>query len=205
MNQEDVLRRIEGLQTIKTITYKLNIKRQSAINLISRLKKQGYVTTRGGGKKIRLYKITMRKQRNRDIGMFDILNKYNPNFQLRDWYDHQVHGNYTIEDAIVDAIQTGSFRAILATLRLFNHITDWSRLYRLAKERGIWQKVGALYDVAKIYYKVRRVPAKYGPLPFKKTYLIRDYETAEDIYLPIEKKWKVTIPFRRGDIIKGAS
>src|SRR3989338_1651853 len=135
MEQEGMLKKIEGLQTVETIMEKLKIKRQSAINIVSRLRKQGYATTRGGGKKIRLYRITQTKQRKREIGMFDILNRYNQNFQLREWYDHQVHGKYTAEDAIVDAIQTGSFRAILATLRLFNHVTDWPRLYRLAREK----------------------------------------------------------------------
>jgi hypothetical protein len=204
MEQEILLKKLEGLQTVETAMETLNMTRQSTINLLSRLKKQGHVTVRGGGKQPRLYKITQTKQRKRDPGMFDILNKYNPNFQLREWYDHQVHGKYTVEDVIADAIKTGSFRAILATLGLFNHIKDWPRLYRLAKEKGCWQKVGALYDVSKIHYRARSMPLRYGPLPARKTHLIRDYETAQEIYFPIEKKWKVAIPFKRGDITKRA-
>ena len=195
-----MLKKIEGLQTVETITEKLKIKRQSAINLVSRLRKQGYATTRGGGKKIRLYRITQTKQRKREIGMFDILNRYNQNFQLREWYDHQVHGKYTVEDAIVDAIQTGSFRAILATLRLFNHVTDWPRLYRLAREKRIWQKVGALYDTSRLYFKARKMPKKYNnpnSKNWKQLTQLKDRNNFPDI----QKKWHVYMPFNEKDIL----
>src|SRR3989338_7770455 len=146
MVDEEALRKLEGLQTAETAAKALGIGRQSAINLLSRLKKEGYVTTSGGGKIKRLYKVSMKKQRQRDPGMFDIINKYSP-MKLAEWYDHQVHGRYGPEEALVDALQTQSFRAILASMRLFNHITDWPKLYRLANERGVWAKLRALYDV----------------------------------------------------------
>ena len=196
----EILWKLEGLQTVDTAMQILKMKKQSAINLLSKLKKLGYLTARGGGKKIRLYKITQRKQRKRDMGMFDILNKYNANFKLNEWYDHQVHGPYTVEDAIVDAVQTGSFRANLATLRLFNHITDWQRLYRLAKEKGNWQKVGALYDTSKVYYKVRRMPKKYyhaDSKAWKQLTQLKDRNNFPDI----QKKWRVYLPFNNKDIL----
>ncbi|MBI2136528.1 hypothetical protein HYU06_05645 [Candidatus Woesearchaeota archaeon] len=199
------LSKIEGLQTLETAAKALNIKPQSALNLLSKLKKEGYVTVTGGGKKIRLYKITMRKQLPRQQGMFDILNKYNPNFKLNPWYDHQVHGIYTVEDALIDAIQTGSFRAILASLRLFQHIKNWPKLYKLAKEKDCWQKVGALYDVAKIYFRVRRMSKKYINMVNaikQKQYLIKDYLTKEEVFKQISHKWKAEIPFRKGDLDK---
>src|SRR3989338_1001322 len=132
MNQEETLKAIEGLQTIETVADALNLKKQSALNLISRLKRQGYVTVSGGRQQKRLYKITARKQRKRDLGMFDIINKYST-MKLAPWYDHQVHGHYGPEEALIDAIQTQSFRVILASMKLFNHITDWPKLYKLAK------------------------------------------------------------------------
>ena len=161
MNQDELLWKLEGMHTVETVMEKLDIKRQSTINLLSKLKKQGFVTVRGGGKKIRLYKISQTKQRKRSKGMFDILNKYNPNFQLNEWYDHQVHGMYGPEEALIDAVETKSFRAILASLRLFNHITDWPKLYKLANEKQNWQKIGALYDVARLNFKARKMPKKY--------------------------------------------
>ncbi|HLC67078.1 MAG TPA: hypothetical protein VJK52_05560, partial [Candidatus Nanoarchaeia archaeon] len=121
MNQDEILRKLEGLHTVETVMKTLNITRQSALNLLSRLKKQQHVTTSGGGKQVRFYKIMMRKQLPRVPGMFDIINKYSPHMKLAPWYDHQVHGPYGPEEALIDAIQTKSFRVILASLRLFNH------------------------------------------------------------------------------------
>lgn len=199
MSSEGVLRKLEGLHTVKTAAEALGLGKQSTINLLSKLKKEGYVTASGGGKQPRFYRVTMRKQRPRDAGMFDIINKYSP-MKLADWYDHQVHGHYGPEEALVDAVQTGSFRVILASMRLFNHITDWPRLYMMAREKGVWQKVGALHDAARTIVRVKRMPKSYHPLPSKRVSLIRDYKTKEPRFMPIEEKWNVAIPFREGDL-----
>jgi len=202
MNQNELLQKLEGLQTIETAAEALNIKKQSALNLISKLKKEGYVTTTGGRNQKRLYKITTRKQRKRDYGMFDIINKYSP-MKLAPWYDHQVHGIYTEEDALIDAIQTQSFRAILASMRLFNHINDWPKLYKLAKEKNCWQQIGALYDISKMYFRVKKMPLRYQHKKFiKKQFLIKRYNTTEKIYYPIKNKWNIEIPFQIGDMQK---
>jgi hypothetical protein len=201
LQNEETLRKLEGLQTLDLIMQKLDIKRQTAKNLVTKWKKQQHLTVWKKGSP-RIYKITMRKQRPRKEGMFDILNKYSP-MKLAPWYDHQVHGKYTVENAIVDAIQTESFRAILATLRLFNHVTDWPRLYGLAKKHDCWQKVGALYDVARLHFRVRRMSEIYQHPKFrKKINLIKDYDRKEERYIPIETKWKVAVSFRKGDIWK---
>ncbi|MEK6949182.1 MAG: helix-turn-helix domain-containing protein [Nanoarchaeota archaeon] len=205
MDQEEALKAIEGLQTIETVAEALKIKKQSALNLLSKLKREGYVTTSGGRQQKRLYKITVRKQRKRDLGMFDIINKYSP-MKLAQWYDHQVHGHYGPEEALIDAIQTQSFRAILASMRLFNHITDWPKLYRIARERNCWQKVGALYDISKMYFRAKKMPLRYQKQKFiTKQFLIKMYNTTEKMYTPIKNKWNVEIPFKIGDIGKVTS
>lgn len=197
-----VLWKIEGLQTVETAAEALDMTRQSALNLLSKLKKEGYVTTSGGGRQKRLYKITIIKQRERRRGMFDIINKYSP-MKLAPWFDHQAHGKYGPEEALIDALETQSFRAILASMRLFNHIRDWPRLYKLAAKKGCWQKVGALYDAARLYFRVRKMPERYTRSKFKKKiYLIKTYPTKEEKFFPIEDKWKVSIPFRQGDMNK---
>lgn len=202
MEQNDILLKLEGLHTVETVAESLNIKNQSALNLISKLKKQGYVTTSGGHKQKRLYKITAKKQRKRDKGMFDIINRYSP-MKLSPWYDHQVHGTYGPEEALIDALQTQSFRVILASMKLFNHIADWPKLYKLAKEKKCWQKVGALYDISKMYFRVKKMPSRYQHQKFiKKQFLIKRYNTTEKIYYPIKSKWNVEIPFQIGDIKK---
>jgi len=52
MKQEDILRKLEGLQTLETAQEALGYKRQSTLNLLSKLKKKGYLTTRGGKKNV---------------------------------------------------------------------------------------------------------------------------------------------------------
>ncbi|MAG15566.1 hypothetical protein CMO88_00740 [Candidatus Woesearchaeota archaeon] len=197
MKSDNSLRKLEGLHTAETATERLGISRQSALNMLSKLKKEGYVTVSGGGRRKRLYKITMRKQRPREKGMFDIINKYSP-MKIAEWYDHQVHGTYGPEEALVDALQTNSFRVILASMRLFSHITDWSKLYRLAKEKDCWQKVGALYDVARLSFKIKRMPRRYyhnGHGRWRKLSQLKKKNFPQ-----ISEKWHVYIPFNQKDL-----
>jgi hypothetical protein len=202
MIKDELLLKLEGLHTVETAAKALGIKKSSALNLLSKLKKEGCVTVSGGGKKKRLYKITARKQLPREPGMFDIINKYSP-MKLNPWYDHQVHGIYGPEEALIDAIQTRSFRVILASLRLFNHIKDWAKLYKLAKEKGCWQKVGALYELARMHFKIKRMPKRYDKKAAgRRYYLIGDYPTKETKYINISRKWNVELPFKEGDLRK---
>lgn len=198
MPDEELLKTLEGLHTVETVAEALNIKRQSALNLLSRLKKEGYVTVSGGGKQKRLYKITTIIQRKRSPGMFDVLNKYSP-MKLMPWFDHQVHGLYGPEEALIDALETKNFRAILASLRLFNHITDWPKLYRLAKQAGSWQKIGALYDVAKKFFRVKKMPQKYAEVETGKFWVTLT-QIKKKNFLPLSSKWKVYIPFNQKDL-----
>ncbi|MFA4886654.1 MAG: helix-turn-helix domain-containing protein [Candidatus Nanoarchaeia archaeon] len=204
MERELTLKKIEGLQTIETAARSLNMSKQTTLNLLSKLKKEGYVTTTGGGRQKRIYKISLKKQRSRDPGMFDILNKYSPKMKLAPWFDHQVHGKYGPEEALIDAIKTKSFRVILVSLRLFSHIRDWKKVYRLAKENDCWQQVGALYEVARKYFRVKSMIERYIPKKKfkKKIFLLERYKTKEKDFYSIEKKWNVTIPFRKGDLLK---
>ncbi|MBS3133200.1 hypothetical protein J4470_03680 [Candidatus Woesearchaeota archaeon] len=205
MERFELLRKLEGMHTAETAAEALSLGRQSALNLLSKLKKEGYVKTKGGGKQKRLYRVSAKKQRTRNRGMFDVINKYSP-MKLAPWYDHQVHGNYGPEEALIDALETQSFRVILASMKLFNHITDWPKLYRLSREKGCWQKVGALYDVARLYFKVRKMPARYRQHKFlREKFLIKKYPTEEPVFYAIEKMWNVSIPFKEGDIRKAAS
>ncbi|MFH1510543.1 MAG: hypothetical protein ABIF10_02540 [Candidatus Woesearchaeota archaeon] len=203
----ETLKRIEGLQTADTVAEKLDMTRQSAINLVSKLKKEGYATT-SGGPRVHIYRITLTKQLPRSPGMFDIINRYSPHMKLNPWYDHQVHGKYGPEEALIDAIQTKSFRAILASLRLYQHITDWKLIYKLAKEKDSWQQVGALYDLAKMHFRVRRIPKKYENLSGKQgKEILKQYKWIKLTMLgdrgnfpTIQEKWCVYIPFNKNDL-----
>lgn len=196
-DKNELLLKLEGLHTIETVAKALNIKKQSALNLISKLKKHGYVTTSGGRHQKRLYKVSAKKQRKRSKGMFDLINKYSP-MKLAAWYDHQVHGKYTVENALIDAIQTQSFRAILASMRLFNHISNWPKLYKLAKEKNCWQKVGALYDIARLFFKVRRMPEKYASNKLEAWQQLTQLKKKN--FPNIAIKWRTYIPFNENDV-----
>lgn len=198
MTDLKLLKKLEGLQTIETIAETLNIKRTSALNLVSNLKKENYLTKTGGGKQKRIYKITTKKQRTREKGMFDIINKYSP-MKINPWYDHQVHGEYTVENTIIDAIKTESFRTILASLKLYNHITNWPKLYYLAKQNNIWQKVGALHEVAKTQFRVRKMPKKYlgkKIINWKQITTLKNRNNFPQIQIT----WRTTIPFNKKDL-----
>lgn len=196
---EKILLKLEGLHTVETVAEALGIKKQSALNLLTKLKREGYVIVQGAGRIKRFYKISPLKQHPRYPGMFDIINKYSP-MKIQPWYDHQVHGPYGPEEALIDALQTKSFRLILASLCLFNHITDWPRLYHLAKEKNCWQKVGALYAVARLFFRVKKMPAlyqKYKPVKWLAITQLQKINFPE-----IAQRWKVYIPFNQNDLRK---
>ena len=198
MNLHDVLWKLEGLHTVETVMDELHLKKQSALNLLSRLTKEGHVTISGGGRKKRVYNITLTKQRLRVHGMWDVLNAYNPSFKLRPWYDHQVHGVYSVEEALVDAVHMKSFRISLAALRLFQHVKNWKKLHDLAMAAGCMQQIGALYNVARIFLKVRTMPKKYKTHTYQQWQLLSHLKKKN--FSPISTYWRVYIPFNENDI-----
>lgn len=196
--KEEILHKLKGLRTIEEIAAILRISKESALNTASRLKKEGYLTTTGGGKQKRIYKITTTRQLKKESGMFDIINKYSK-LKVVPFYEHQVHGRYGVEDALLDAIATKDFRLILAAMRLFGHIKNWSKLYKLANEKGTWQIVGGLYSIARLFFRVRKMPEKYKNKAFKKWLKITALKNRNN-FPQIQSKWKVYIPFNENDM-----
>lgn len=192
--------KMAGRHTLESAAALLGVKPASARNVLTRLKRAGYLRAHGP-KGFRRYDITPYKQLPRSPGIYDVLNKYNPDFQLVEWPDHQVHSKYEVEDAIVDAVKSGDFRKTLATLRLFNHVTDWKRLFRIASNADVWQKVGALYDAARVYMRVRKMPLRYRHKKFSsKAYLFSGRDTKEDKLKPVAARWNVEIPLTDADV-----
>jgi len=196
INEKQLLR-ISGLQTAESVAEKLKITRQSALNLVSRLKKAGHVVSSGGGKQKRIYTITTTKHRIKQEGLFDMINKYSP-MKVVPLYDHQVHGRYTPEDALVDALETKNFRVILASMRLFGHINNWSKLYAVARKKDCWKKLCALYSVAKQFVRVRKMPKKYELNAGNGWVQITQLKTKN--FPEISEKYKVYIPFNKQDM-----
>ena len=197
----ETLKLLRGKHTIDSVAEEMGITKDSAANLISKLKKEGYVKTDGGGRQKRIYTISTRKEVE-GKGMFDIINKYSK-IKIIPAFKHVAYGKYTVENAIVDAIKTKDFRTIQASLYLFNHVKNWKRLHELAKKNDLEQEVGALYDLARIHIKTRKMPEnirKSMKKIDKKKTLIRGLRTDDKNIKKINKEWNVELPFSKKDL-----
>ncbi len=149
----------EGKYTAERFAGERGISRQSAINLLSKLKRKGLVETSGGGRQKRIYTVHKLPKRKTN-GFYDVVNKYSPE-KLQPRFEHYVSGKYTIERAIVDGIRIGDSRTMEATAFLFRHVNNWKMLFGLAKKYGLKNHVIALYKKARESIKTRRMPQRY--------------------------------------------
>jgi predicted transcriptional regulator len=149
---------MKGIYTLEKIQKERDISKQAAINLISRLRKKGFVKTSGGGKQIRLYKISD-KPLQEDNGMYSIINKYTP-IKLAPSIMHIVYGKkYTVEQTIVDCLKKNDSRHSLAAVFLLNNIRDWKKLNKLIIEHKLESKFNILYNLARENVRVKKMPA----------------------------------------------
>lgn len=149
----------EGKYTIETFVKKTGLARQTALNLLSRLKKKCLVTVSGGGSQKRIYTISRRPQLP-DNGFYAVVNRYSPE-KLVPAFKHRVVGRYTIERAVIDGILIGDERTLAATMHLFRHVKDWKGLFDLAKRRGVVDDVKSLYERARNSVRCGRMPLRY--------------------------------------------
>lgn len=153
---------ITGTHTIESVAKELGIKKTSAINVISKLKKEGKVSVSGGGRQKRIYKISATPQIKTN-GFYDLVNKYSKE-KLVPSFKHVVHGKYTVEQAIIDGIKIGDARTMEATTYLFKRITNWKRLFNLAKKNKIEAQLYDLYSKARKTIKCRTMPRRYSKM-----------------------------------------
>ncbi|MFH1972782.1 MAG: hypothetical protein ABIJ18_04875 [archaeon] len=201
MKTRELLIKLEGLQTIKSVMALLSIDKQKAIYYIYRLRKKGYVKTSKFSDNTRVYNISY-SNRFKGINYYDILNKYSPVKLVKKTYI--TYGvSPTLEETLIFAIKTKSLRTILASLALFKHIEDWSQLYQLAKKNHIEREVGALYDLARKIMRTRRMTKRFRnnalPKEDNKCYYIIDGLKSKN-FKEIENTWKVYIPFNKQDL-----
>ena len=62
----EIAKKLQGLQTVSTISKKLNVKRSTAIDYAWKLRKKNYLTTEYARNKVRWYSITPLKFRKRE-------------------------------------------------------------------------------------------------------------------------------------------
>jgi hypothetical protein len=148
-----------GKYTVETFAKQAGITKQSALNKLSKLKREGYVTVSGGGAQKRIYTLHKTRQEEQN-GFYTLINKYAPE-KLVPKFKHAVVGKYSVEHAIIDGLKIGDVRTLQATQHLFRHVTNWKRLFDLAKKQGVANDVLELYKKARQNTKVKRMPKRY--------------------------------------------
>lgn len=150
----------EGKYTVETFAREMGLTRQSALNLLSRLKREGFVSVSGGGRQKRLYTVRRARQQKTN-GFYDVVNRYSPE-KLVPRFIHRVVGRYTVEHAIIDGIRIGDVRTLEATMHLFRHLTDWKLLFDLARKRHLTTEVHHLYVKARKKTRCKAMPRRYS-------------------------------------------
>ena len=203
METKTLLKKLEGIQTLKSIMSILKIGREKAIYYIHRLRKQGYVKTKKLSDNTRVYNISFENKLG-GISYYDIINQNSP-VKISTPKIYKIYGKSAlIEEALIYAIKTKSLRTILAALALFKKIEDWTTLYRLAKKNHIERQVGALYDLSRrVMRKVQRMPKRFknNALPKEEypfEYVIKGLKSKD--FKDIEKIWKIYLPFNKEDL-----
>ena len=202
MKNKEILKKLGGIQTVKTVMDALGVSREKAIYYIYRLRKRGYVKTKRLNNNKRVYNISF-ENRLRGTSYYEIINKLSP-IKISTSKTYRIYGKEpTLEETLVYAIKARSLRTILAALVLFKRIDNWVNLYQLAKKNHIERQVGALYDVARKIMLTRRMTDRFrnNALP-KKDYRWRDVIPGlkSDDFGNIEKTWKIYIPFNKKDL-----
>jgi len=202
MNLKETLSKLQGIQTIESIMDLLHADRQKAIYYIHRLRKQGYVKTRRLSSKKRVYNISLENKLG-GKSYYDLINENSP-IKVAALNIHLIYGKeISAEETLVYVLKTGSLRVILAGIFLFKKITDWKKLYALAKENKLLRQVGALYDLARLLIKVSKMPLRFRnnslPQPQQKYLEIIPQLRSRD-FREIEKVWKVHLPFNKADL-----
>lgn len=149
---------IEGLYTIEKLQKERDITRQSAINIIHKLRAEGRVELKKGSKK-RIYKI-YKEPIEDENGLYDILDK--TPIKLHRHIKHIVYGKpMNVEQAIVDSLDFKEARYQLAAAFLMNKIIDWTYLINKLREKSLLSDFKYIYNKAKMVIRVRKIPRRY--------------------------------------------
>jgi len=202
MNQS-IIDKIGPIGNLDDIQKKLKVKRATAINYIHFLRKKGLIKTIYGKNRIRYYRILkIKKPIVGNESFYDIINKYSP-MKIATRYNYRVIGRkVSIEETIVDAIETKNVKVILASLALFNYVKNWPLLLKFAKKHNVRKKVGALYELTRRFMKVRKINKKtlkaFLNAKNEPKFMIDNFKSRD--FKDIEKKWNIFLPFNKVDI-----
>lgn len=203
MKINELIEKVNGMQTIESIKNELDVDRAKAIYLIYRLRKKGYVITKQDSNNSRIYFIS-RQNRLGGTSYIDVINENSP-IKLSSSEIYKIYGRkVSIEETIVYALKTHRFRYILSSLGLYKKIKNWKELYRLAKKNDLIKEIGALYNLARMVIprikKMNKVFEHYALLKDKNKYRYIIPNLKSKDFSLIEEKWKVFIPFSYEDL-----
>lgn len=201
MNWIKLAKTLEGIHTTKTISSDIGIGRQTTINYIHALRKEGFLKTSRVGYN-RLY--TIKPYNLKTIGydgLYETVNKLSP-IKLVQPYNHRIIDHeISPEEAIVRSVIENEFRLVLASLYLFTKIKDWKNLYDLTKEKNMERQVGALCDLASKIFKIspdKKILEKMEKSESTSKFIIEPIKS--DDFKDIEKRWGIYIPFNKSDL-----
>ena len=202
MKTNELLKKLEGIQTIESVMDILKTSKKMSIYYLYRLRRNGYVKTRRLSNNKRAYNISLENKLGGN-SYYEIINQFSP-IKLTTQVVYKIYGKeLSLEETLIYAIKTKSLRTILASLALFKKIDNWTELYHLAKKNHTERQVGALYDLARSIMKVRKMSPR-----FRNNSLPGEKDKFEDIipgmksgdFKNIEKTWKIYLPFNKKDL-----
>ncbi len=200
----EMAKKLRGLQTASTIAKTLNVKKRTAVNYAWKLRKRSYLTSTGGGRNIKFYRISPLGFKKMDgYSLYELINKYS-RVKLGTSEDYIIHSKKepSPEEILIRAIASNKFRLMLASLELFNRINNWSKLRKLAEHYKIGRNVGALYDTTRRFIKVKRMDERTRKALLKsngKKFLF-GYKIKSKSFMDIEKEWRVFVPLNKQDM-----
>ena len=202
MKIADLTQKLEGIYTLESIMETLKVDRSTAMNYVSKLRKQGYVKTKRTSSGKRIYSIS-RLNKIGGKSYYEVLNQISP-IKLSESETYKVYGrDITYEETLVYAIKTGKLRVVLSSLALFKHINNCTQLSELARKDGMQRQACALYELARSTMKVRKMGKKFLKTGLPKAgdtylYIIPNLESKD--FVEIQQKWKVYLPFNKEDL-----
>ncbi|MCK5283468.1 MAG: hypothetical protein KAK00_08745 [Nanoarchaeota archaeon] len=202
MKAQEILQKLSGIQTIESVMDILKVDKKRAIYYIHRLRRQGYIKTKRQSNNRRVYYISLENKLG-GKSYYEIINQHSP-IKISTPVIYKIYGKEpSLEETLIYAIKTKSFRTILASLALFKKIDNWTEVHILAKENYIERQVGALYDLARKIMKVRKMSKRFRNISLpKKEYIFRYIlpELRSKDFKEIENMWKIYIPFNKEDL-----
>ncbi len=193
-------KQLRGLQTIDSAMRTLNVSRPNAVRIVYELRKRGLARTIAGGRKKRIYRISLIPEPETANSLYAYLSKKS-RIPLQAATERIIHTAITPEIALIEALKDNDFRVWLAGTALYRYIEDWKSLANKALTEHLGRVVGAFYDATRRVIRVRKMPERTRKQLLKDAPTQRFQRVTENRdFADIEEEWSVSIPFGKADL-----